>query len=181
MATKTLDISLAANVIENVAKSITSRLFPEFKAKLRLQGHHLTGALEKSIHYRVRENIIKIYALDYGEALNTGVPASNVPYSEPGRAPESKYIQGLIDFFKHPKRGGLDEKEALSAAIATARVAKGFPKPRKGEGHPTKGSSKYSSDGGKRTGWIDDVMKDNEQLITFEVQRFFSEVVITQK
>lgn len=116
--------------------------------ELQRQGHHLTGALESSITYKVTEDAIGVtavmFAVDYGLVVEFGVPASRIPFGgRSGRGGRSKYIQGLFRFFQ---LRGLNEREALGAAFATAHV-------HKREGMPSRGSYAFSQNG-RRTAFI---------------------------
>jgi len=100
------------------------------------QGHHLTGAWEDSIHSEVSGDQIIGYANTYGSIVDAGVRPDRIPYGDtPTGAGTSKYIQGLVLFWKAK---GLDDKEALSAAFATAKV-------QKKEGMSTWGSRDFSA------------------------------------
>lgn len=117
-------------------------------AELQAQGHRLTGALEKSIAYEIRQSPGRITAVmtaaDYGLIIEFGVPANRIPYGgRTGRGGVSKYIQGLVRFFE---LRGLSGREALGAAFATATK-------HKREGMPSRGSYAFSSNG-RRTGFV---------------------------
>ena len=152
---------------EKVGRTIANWLKVRLAQELRDQGHNLTGSLISSLEEKVTvaagRLTIEMYGNDYGDPLNTGVPAARIPYT-PGqsRAATSKYIQGLIHFAE--RRFGLRGKEAISAAFAIARK-------HKREGMPTRGSYKYSSNG-RRTGWIDVILADNDQELTSFVEEW---------
>lgn len=112
------------------------------------QGHHLTGGWENSLKYSIiatgRDTTITGTMNYYGVFVNAGVGADRIPYGGPKTgATTSKYIQGLISFWK---LRGLSDKAAISAAFATA-------KKQKKEGMPTAGSYQYS-ESGQRTQFI---------------------------
>ena len=70
---------------------------------IRLQGHTLTGKLEKSIEVQVVQKVdtfINLLAESYGIPLNTGVSASRIPYRPGSGARSSEYIKGLQMFAK---------------------------------------------------------------------------------
>jgi hypothetical protein len=132
------------------------------------QGHDMDGTAISKLFHTVEygaETIIKIWDgtdRGYMGILNKGVRADKIPYTLPsGRGGTSKYIQGLIRFFKHPSRGGLSDEEAARAAFATA--AKHIK-----EGMPTRASAKYSRTG-KRIDFVSDatrnIMKQVEQIM----------------
>lgn len=143
-------------------QKIDKLLKADLKKELRDQGHHLTGALEASIKSNINESVdvvLQVEAKDYIDPLNTGVPASNIPYDPYVRtgAGHSKYIEGLKQFAK--LRFGLSDKEALGAAFAIA-------KKHKAEGMPTSGSFAFSNTG-KRTEVMEQTYarQDYENLI----------------
>lgn len=133
----------------------------QLREELREQGHYLTGALQNSIEYRIYPRgttvvVAEMMALDYGVFMELGVPASRIPYSggRQGGGGKSKYIQGLITFFQ---KRGLGEREAMSAAFATANV-------QKREGMPTNGSFAFSSNG-RRTGFVSETLENHLEIV----------------
>lgn len=125
-----------------------------FKAEIKDQGHSLTGALEASVKGNVQETNTSCQILDYGHILNDGTKSEKIPYSgRTGKGGTSKYIQGLVSFFK---LRGLSDKEALGAAFATAAV-------QKKEGMSTAASKRFSKNG-NRQNFISRVIarKENE-------------------
>jgi hypothetical protein len=142
----TIAISLTKSL-----NTIKKRLQDELKA----QGHELTGALSNSIRWDIvvegDRTTATMYALGYGIIIETGVKANRIPYSgNRGRGGKSKYIEGLIKFFKLKGKG---EREAKSAAFATARK-------QKREGMPTRGSYAHTRNG-RRTGFVTAVLKES--------------------
>lgn len=127
---------------------IMELLQQESRRELEEQGHRLTGSLSESIAYKVTATDDKVVGVltgnDYGVYLEFGVSPGRIPFGG-GGAPggKSKYIEGLIRFFTLK---GLEPREAMRAAFATARV-------QKREGMPTKRSFQFSSNG-KRTGFV---------------------------
>jgi len=140
------------DIFEEAASKIGEIAVEAVKIELALQGHKLTGALIDSVKEEVRRTdkgaIIDGVLLDYGIPVNTGVPASNVPFTPNSGAKSSKYIAGLQLFAK--LRFKVSDKEALSIAFAIA-------KKHKKEGIPTKTSKRFSKTG-KRTGAIQDAL-----------------------
>lgn len=136
--------------------------------ELRDQGHSLTGDLIQSLEYKVRENAtgvgIDFLANQYGEYLNTGVPASRIPYKPggPKRGGTSKYIQALIRYVE--RRMGLRGKEATGVAFAIARR-------HSREGMPTRASYRFSKNS-RRTGWVDVVIENETEKIEQTVTEF---------
>lgn len=159
---------------EQVLGRAMSYLKLALRKELRDQGHVLTGDLERSIDYEIRQvgDIIQseMSGNDYGDALNDGVKAGSIPYTRGSGATESEYIDGLIRNFKFR---GKSEEEAKRAAFATANT-------QKKDGMPTRGSMKYSKNG-RRTGFIDHVLiNDYEkvaELIDYELASWLDNIV----
>lgn len=135
----------------------------QLRTELKDQGHYLTGALHDSIQYRITKRgstvvIAEMYALDYALIMEFGVPASRIPFSGSRRGGASggvsKYIQGLVTFFQ---KRGLGEREALSAAFATANV-------QKQEGMPTNDSFAFSANG-RRTGFVSETLENDLDVV----------------
>lgn len=126
------------------------------RVQYRLQGHRLTGRLQKSIEYEVQPTkqgaTLRIFMEGYGIVLDQGVRPSRIPFGGGGGG-SSKYIQGLRSFAK--KRFGVGQKEATRIAFAIANK-------HKKEGMPTRASRRYSKTG-KRTGAISAALLDTEQ------------------
>lgn len=122
------------NILQKVDKVIKKSLAKELKS----QSHYLTGGLERSIQGEIK-NVPNGASLegsmaDYGFIVNAGTTPGKIPYKENSGAKSSKYISGLINYFK---LRGLSEKEASRAAFATAKV-------QKKEGMPTRNSYSYA-------------------------------------
>lgn len=123
------------------------------KQELRDQGFYNTGESERKMNVQINEissNILEalIMVPDHIMVWDKGIKRSKVPYTRSKkRGGTSKYITGLIEYFKSK---GLGSKEAKSRAFATANKAK------YSTGHVTKpyyGGATYSKNG-KRKGWI---------------------------
>ena len=147
-----------SGAVSSSMEKIKSLLIEELKQ----QGHRLTGALENSIQYQIKEDSTGITAvmlgLDYGLIVEFGVAADRIPYGgKSGSGGTSKYIQGLVRFFQ---LRGLVAREALSAAFATAAV-------HKREGMPSRGSYALSSNS-RRTGFVKNTLE--QYLPTLEQQ-----------
>lgn len=150
-----------ANILEQANTVLVNELRNEFAA----QGHHLTGALEDSIHGVVSEysdywiesegNRLQGYALFYGNILDKGVSPERVPFQEGSGAIHSKFIDALIGYFE---ARGHSAKDAKSYAFATAKVMKQ-------KGMPTPGSMSYSSTG-QRTDFINNM--NNKMTTTID-------------
>lgn len=134
-------------------KSVSNILDKAFIAEIKDQGHSLTGALEASINGDVKETNVSCTILDYGHIISDGTTAKKIPFSgtKGDGTGTSKYIQGLVSFFK---LRGLSDKEALGAAFATAKV-------QKKEGMSTSASSRFSKNG-KRQNFIGYVIDSKE-------------------
>ena len=127
-------------ILTKAGKMIQERL----RKELQTQGHTLTGKLERSIVSRVvvtgDATVVEGVALDYAGILDAGTSPGRIPYREGSGAKTSKYIDGLFNFFK---LRGLDDKEAKSAAFATAKV-------QKREGMSTVASHRFSKNGARQ-------------------------------
>ena len=123
-------------------------LVEKIKEEIEGQGHRATGSLLDSIEAQIEETpdgfIGRILINDYALILDRGVTANRVPFSSGSGARTSKYIDALIDWIKIIKPS-LAERERKSFAFAIARKAKK-------EGHPTRNSFTYSSNG-RRKEW----------------------------
>lgn len=152
-------------LLEQVARLALEAVAIEWKR----QGHHLTGKAVQELETRIMEqgDTVKIdgYVLDYMATLNTGVPASRIPYSPGSGARSSQYIAGLVDYVQ--KRMGKSGREAQSIAFAIASR-------QKREGMPTKNSAKFSSTG-KRTGFIEIALDGLEPKLAELVERGLAE------
>jgi hypothetical protein len=129
-------------MLEELKAYIKDRFSQEFAA----QGHHLTGAAEDSVTFKdkiTNQKInIEVWANYYVKFVDKGVRPDEIksPYAPPR-------IEGLTRFWK--LRKGLSDKEAKSAAYATATK-------HAQEGMPTSGSFRYSKTG-KRTGFTQEL------------------------
>jgi len=133
---------LEIELMLDTGRLLDQRLTEEFVA----QGHHLTGAWEQSLHGNVLSTeyatILRGEMASYGIFVQGGVDADRIPYGgAPTGAGTSKYIQALKNYWM---LRGLSEKQALSAAFATAKT-------HKKEGMPTAGSYAFSSTGERKT------------------------------
>lgn len=110
----------------DVLQEAAEKVRHDLKIELIGQGHVLTGDLLRSITVSktstTDEAEANILMNDYFNVVNTGVRANRIPYRGRGNGGKSKYIQGLIRFWKIKK--GLGEKEATRAAFALANKHK---------------------------------------------------------
>lgn len=127
--------------------------------EFKKQGHSLTGKTENSFEVNVQEfggvTVARVFVSEVALYQNYGVKAEKIPFRLGSGAKSSKFVEGLIQFWK--LRKGLDDKEALSAAIATARK-------HKKEGMHTNDSLKYSQTG-ERINSLNNRFKTIEQQI----------------
>lgn len=144
--------------ISKLEDVLNEALMEEFEA----QGHKMTGKLIQDIEYVVKTEVDRLtisgYMYPYANYLAAGVKSSKVPFSgRTGRGGTSLYIEALKNYAK--QRMSIDnEKKALSVAFAIAHT-------QKKHGMPTPGSYKYSGTG-KRTEFVGDAFKNNEDKIT---------------
>ena len=156
------------DIFQQAADMIGEIAVEAVKLELAAQGHRLTGALIDSVTYQVKQTatgaMIEGLLLDYGIPVNTGVPASRIPYSG-GRSGggASAYIRGLQLFAQLKFR--VSKKEALGIAFAIANK-------HKKEGMPTQRSKRFSKTG-KRTGAIQDGLQNVER----QIQEVINEVM----
>lgn len=132
----------------------------------KLQDHVMTGDLIDTINYKIQTTDIggrvDFYLNDYGMYQNYGVTAAQIkkPFAKPR-------IEGLQRFAKI-KLGISDEKEALRVAFAIA-------KKHSIEGMPTNNSKSM----GKKTGAINDALKDVEKEVAELIEKAMGEVITT--
>ena len=127
------------------------------------QGHYMDGTIVESADFVVKTTLNKLefllYIFPYGGYIESGVPASKIPFSGTtpgsGGTGRSRYIQALISYAK--KRMSLPDTKAKQVAFAIAHK-------QKKEGMPTARSSRFSSSG-KRTEWIGITYQRNKQTI----------------
>lgn len=159
---------LDKQILEQIASLALQAVAIEWKA----QGHNLTGKaireLETRIVEKVNSTVIEGYVIDYMANINSGVPASRIPYSSGSGARTSKYIDGLIDYVK--RRMGKSEREAQRIAFAIASK-------HKREGMPTKASRRFSSTG-KRTGFIEQALGNVEPQLVQLIEQGIEESII---
>lgn len=150
-------------LIDDILKFVQAELVKELKA----QGHDNTHSLITNIDRvsrKIADDVVgELYMNDYWEPLNTGVRKNKIPYRRGSGKKESKYINGLINYFQSK---GLVLNEAKNAAFATANV-------QKKEGMPTSKSYKFSNNN-KRTGFMDVIDKEQgyiEEYIELSYQK----------
>ena len=137
----------------------------QLRRTLQIQGHSLTGALEKSIESvsdRLNDGfIIKFYYEQYGTAVDAGISKDRIPYT-PGekRADTSKYIEGLVKYVQQ-RMNISGDKDALSAAFAIARK-------HKNEGMSTIASKEFS-DTKQRNKWVDNTLERIDEALAEKI------------
>jgi len=155
-------VSIATD-IERLENILNEALMNEFEA----QGHKMSGKLIQDIEYVVKQEVNKLtisgYMYPYANYLNAGVKADNIPFSPRGLGfaasgkGTSLFIKGLQNWVKI-RMAISDEKKSLSVAFAIATSQKKY-------GMPTSASTFYSSTG-KRTEFVSDAFKRDEDRIT---------------
>ncbi len=142
----------------------------------REQGHVLTGALINSIDYAIQATVtgamIDFMMLDYSVPVNSGVPASRIPYSGRSGGGYSKYIAGLITYARLRFKVPAIEAKKIAFAIANKH---------KKEGMPTRASSAYSKNG-KRTNAIqqglDEAQDKVNDMIQYALETYINSIMI---
>lgn len=145
-----------------------AKLADQARVELAQQGHRATGRGIKSLEGVVTsENLEKlvgvILANDYLIPVDTGVPASRVPFGSGAPGGNSKYIQGLLRWVSVIKPG-LSERKKISFVFAVARA-------HKREGIPTRGSYRFAKNG-RRKRWIKHGIEDNVEEFEKEFRLF---------
>lgn len=125
-------------------------IIEDIKKELRLQGHHLTGALEASLVEREIAEAggisLTAQALGYLEELENYTPAENIRIG----SVEFENLKGWVLL------RGMAKDTYTAGLIATAIVKKW-----KKEGRPTEGSRAFS-DTGERTHAVETVFERNQ-------------------
>jgi len=148
---------------QDLARVITDEIA---KAWFR-QGHQLTGSLIRDLDIRFINTpgriTCEVWMNNYGQYVDRGVKAANIPYQRGSGRGKSLYIEGLMKYVQ--LRMGLFGKEAMSVAFAIANKHKksGMPLRTRGRG----------------TGWIakatDNIMP---QFLDLSIKYIGSEVQI---
>ena len=137
------------------------------------QGHFIDGKVVKEMDLVVEQTVNSVsflfFFLPYGTYIESGVPASSIPFSgATGRGGRSAYIQALIGYALK-KLQVANMAEAKSAAFAIAHT-------HKKEGMPGRASARFSSTG-KRTEWINDAFKKSRPLIRQFLLRYVEGII----
>jgi len=130
------------SIIERQSEQVADFFKKELAAEIESQGHRDTGALIDSIEYEIltspTEVKIVFTYLFYGEILEAGVKAKNIPFGGVTNKKTSKYIEALKNW---AARKGM--KNPLGAAFAIAKT-------HKKQGMPTVNSYKFSNNGRRK-------------------------------
>ena len=154
---------LLAQRIERRFQELLDWLVEQGREEITQQGHVATGRGRASLEGRIDKRDLQrlegwILAEEYMvDPVDDGVKAGRVPFSGGRGRRQSKYIQGLIRWLRTVKPS-LTDQERKSMAFAIGQTAKR-------EGHPTRGSYRFSQNG-RRTGWIQKGLETNEREIT---------------
>lgn len=138
------------------------------REELRRQGHKATGrgiaSLEGIVtRFTASEIAGAILANDYLIPVDTGVPASRIPFSPGSGAKFSLYIQGLIRWAGVVKPGLSDlERKSFAFAVAYTQLR---------EGMPTRGSYSFSNNG-RRKNWVAFGLESKEEYIEQQLRLF---------
>lgn len=152
-------------MLDKLGKILGDYLVLKLGQELTDQGHKLTGALIASLEYQVRTTttgmVVDFLANEYGEKLNTGIPASQIP-----KYPSAGYLKLVFELTRYVERrmglrGGLAKKVAGRIVRAWGR-----------EGMPTRASYRFSKNN-RRTGWVDVILKQESD----EIERMVSDFV----
>lgn len=155
--------------LSKLGKVLGEYLIAQLALELSAQGHNMTGNLIASLESKIKTTaeglVIEMFSAEYGEVLNTGIPAERVPYRQGSGAKSSAFIAGLTRFAE--RRMGLRGKDATRVAFAIARKMKR-------EGMPTRNSYAFSRNG-RRTRWVDAVLEENEPQLGAIILQFVGE------
>jgi hypothetical protein len=152
--------------IEEVYRGAEKIINDILRKEMIAQGHHLTGAMEDSLHAEIfkkrNAEVMAGFAVHYTKFVNHGFPASSASY---------KQIPFLIEYFI--KRGypvkSTSGPDATSLAFGT--VTKWMK-----EGMPTQASKRFSSTG-SRTNMIENAFVGNKEKIDEYMLKGFNSVI----
>lgn len=160
------EIAVNTTKLEHV---LTKALAEEWES----QGHKMTGSITDTIEYVVKQETDRLTISGmmyfYGNIIAAGVKSGRIPYSgRTGRGGTSLYIKALQEYVK-ARMYITDEQKSLSIAFAIATE-------QKKQGMPTSGSYRFSYTG-KRTDWVEEAFKNNEELIVETVREMCFELL----
>lgn len=154
--------------IKNILQSTLEKERDNYKKEFTRQGHNLSGKTADSFEINIRDSgatvVARVFVSEVAIYQDKGIKPERIPYRQGSGAKNSKYIDGLIRFWK--LRKGLDDKEAKSAAFATARK-------HKQEGLHTVASRRFSSTG-ERINSLSNQFKTIDQ----QLEKEFDDLVI---
>ena len=167
---------MIATDVERLEQVLREALMNEWEA----QGHYMTGKVVNDLDIVVKQEanriIISGFTYPYGMIQAAGVPANKIPFG--GTAPRgqgkggtSLYIEALQRYAKN-RMNIQDDKKSLSVAFAIAKT-------HKKEGMPTTGSYSFSQTG-KRTQWIEDAFRSDEENINAAISEMAFNVISVQ-
>lgn len=149
-------------------KFIKTKLLEEWTA----QGHFIDGKIVREMDLVIEETLNAVgflfFFLPYGTYIESGVPASSIPFSGIGGGGRSAYIQGLIGYAMK-KLQIQSAQEAKSVAFAIAHT-------HKKEGMPGRASARFSSTG-KRTEWINETFKKSRTGVRRFVLKYVENII----
>ena len=141
--------------IKQVLTNAGNIFLETIKDEAEAQGHRATGKMIDTAHVEVGKDgddwQIHGMFVSYTPFVEYGVSSANVPYTQGSGAQSSRYIDALTGWVML-KHQGMNYKTAKGIAFAIAKTAKR-------EGHPTRGSFAYSSNG-RRRGFIEQGLFD---------------------
>lgn len=142
----------------NIAK-INFKIVDDIKKELRLQGHYLTGSLERSFEERQtldgNDIALEAFAYAYLEQLNNGVEASEIPALNKS----SSEFKGLVQWVK---KRGLETAGRFYTSAET--IAEAIWRKWQKEGKPLETSKAFSKTG-EILGAVEIVFKRDEEKI----------------
>lgn len=118
-------------IIESTLESIGDFLKRELITELISQGHKLTGTLIDSIEHKVKISVRQIELegrmIFYGRFVDTGIKATNIPFSGTGGGGKSQYITALINWVKLKFSVDAVKAKGIAFAIAHTHAKVGMP------------------------------------------------------
>lgn len=149
----------------------------EIRKELKEQGHRASGKLIDNIDIVTsetdRETRGKILMEGYAKFVDKGVKPGRIPFSPGSRsgARVSKYIEALINWSKIVKPS-MSDKERKGFAFAVATTAKR-------EGHATRGSYRYSTNG-RRQNFTDAINNNQDKMLEIINLSMYFDAVVEQ-
>lgn len=147
--------------VEQTLHKVGRFFLDALRTELINQGHEATGRLISELRYKIEKSsdglTLNFYMDKYGIYVNNGVVGSRIPYNRGSGAKKSLYIDALIGWIKQKglESGDRDIKN-FAFAIANKHKSGGMPS----------ADSRRLSKNGRRTGFIDNTIREN----IFEVE-----------